>query len=91
MRVAGVTEEGPAEAAIDFAVRFELLRKDEASRLRLVEVDYSDYDDIAASIPTCVCDATSWAAPTDFTAPHAAGIDVCTAKFLPCPLANLQK
>ncbi len=47
-------EEGPAEAAINFAVRFALLRKDEAKRLSLVEVDYSDYEDIEASIPKCV-------------------------------------
>ena len=62
--VPGVTEEGAAEATVNFAVRFDLLRKDEASRLRLVEVDYSDFDDIEASIPECVC-----AGPTPAPAP----------------------
>ena len=36
---------------LDFARRFELIRKEQAQKLSLTEVDFSDEDDIAASIP----------------------------------------
>ena len=44
-----------AQAVVDFAVRFELLGKADAGRLRLVELDFSDSDALAASLPRCAC------------------------------------
>lgn len=50
---AGVPDAEAAQEAVSFALQFELLKKEENSRLQLLEVDYEDVDDILASIPTC--------------------------------------
>lgn len=42
-----------AQDAVSFALQFELLKKEENTRLQLLEVDYDDDEDILASIPTC--------------------------------------
>lgn len=55
MRYAGVPDVAAAQAVIDFAVRFELLGKADAGRLRLIELDFSDSDALAASLPRCAC------------------------------------
>lgn len=52
-KYAGVPDVAAAQAVIDFAVRFELLGKADAGRLRLVELDFSDSDALAASLPRC--------------------------------------
>ena len=51
--LAGVPDVAAAQAVLDFAVRFELLGKQEAGRLRLVELDLSSADAVAASLPRC--------------------------------------
>jgi hypothetical protein len=51
--LAGVPDVAAAQAVLDFAVRFELLGKQEAGRLRLVELDLSNADAVAASLPRC--------------------------------------
>ena len=38
---------------VDFATSVELLKKQEAQRLQLAEVDLADEDSIAAALPTC--------------------------------------
>lgn len=48
---AGVPDVAAAQAVVDFAVRFELLGKQEAGRLRLVELNTSDAGALAASLP----------------------------------------
>ena len=51
--LAGVPDVAAAQAVLDFAVRFELLGKQEAGRLRLVALDRSSADAVAASLPRC--------------------------------------
>ncbi len=51
--LAGVPDVAAAQAVLDFAVRFELLGKQEAGRLRLVALDLSSADAVAASLPRC--------------------------------------
>ncbi|KAK9819063.1 hypothetical protein WJX81_005190 [Elliptochloris bilobata] len=46
-----VPDAAAAQAVVDFAVRFELLGKAEAGRLRLVELDFSDSNALAAALP----------------------------------------
>lgn len=50
---AGVPDLESAQDAVSFALQFELLKKEENTRLQLLEVDYDDDEDILASIPTC--------------------------------------
>lgn len=52
---AGVPDVAAAQAVLDFAVRFELLGKAEAGRMRLVELDYSDADALASCLPGRNC------------------------------------
>jgi hypothetical protein len=40
--------------AVDFARRYELLAKDEASKLNLAEVDPIDMDALEGAIPRCI-------------------------------------
>jgi hypothetical protein len=40
-----------AEGLLDFAKRFEILRRSEISKLSLKEVDLTDEDNIAAALP----------------------------------------
>ena len=42
--VTGVPEDDPAAEALDFALQFELIKKQEASKLQLREVDFADPD-----------------------------------------------
>lgn len=42
-----------AQGLLDFAQRFEILRKSEISKLSLKEVDYTDDDSIATAMPKC--------------------------------------
>ena len=56
--LAGVTDAESASVAVDFARRYELLAKDEASKLNLAEVDPSDADALEGAIPRCRGD--SW-------------------------------
>ena len=42
--VTGVPEDDPAAEALDFALQFELIKKQEASKLQLQEVDFADPD-----------------------------------------------
>ena len=47
----GVTDAAEAQAAIKFAKRFEILKGDEAKRLRLQEVDLTSESSIAETVP----------------------------------------
>ena len=49
----GVADETQARSVVDFATSVELLKKQEAQRLQLAEVDLADEDSIAAALPTC--------------------------------------
>ncbi len=40
-----------AEGLLDFAKRFEIIRKAEVSNLKLAEVDFLDEESISATIP----------------------------------------
>ncbi|EIE27239.1 hypothetical protein COCSUDRAFT_55258 [Coccomyxa subellipsoidea C-169] len=48
---AGVSDLEEAEALLDFAKRFEIIRKAEISSLSLSEVDFADEESIAAGLP----------------------------------------
>ncbi|CAL5223303.1 g5794 [Coccomyxa viridis] len=48
---AGAADIEEAQGLLDFARRFELIRKEQSQKLSLAEVDFSDEDSIAASIP----------------------------------------
>lgn len=52
---AGVTDAAEAQAGIEFAKRFELIKGDESKRLRLQEVDLSDESSIAEALPRFAC------------------------------------
>ncbi len=43
-RYAGVPEGDPADDALDFALQFELIKKQEAKNLTIREVDFADAD-----------------------------------------------
>ena len=47
----GAADIDDAQGLLDFAKRFELIRKEQSQKLSLTEVDFSDQDDIAASLP----------------------------------------
>ena len=47
----GVTDAAEAQAGIEFAKKFELIKGDESKRLRLQEVDLSDESSIAEGLP----------------------------------------
>ena len=47
----GAADIEDAQGLLDFAKRFELIRKEQSQKLSLREVDFSDEDDIAASLP----------------------------------------
>ena len=47
----GVQDAAEAQAGLDFAKRFEILKGDEIKRIRLQEVDLSDESSIAAALP----------------------------------------
>lgn len=51
---AGAADIEEAQGLLDFAKRFEIIRKDQSQKLSLAEVDFSDEDDIAASLPRSV-------------------------------------
>ena len=48
---AGAADIEDAQGLLDFAKRFALIRKEQSQKLNLTEVDLSDEDDIAASLP----------------------------------------
>lgn len=52
--VAGVSDVEEAQGLLDFARRFEIIRKDVLSKLSLSEVDFADEESIAAAIPKSV-------------------------------------
>ncbi|KAK9806837.1 hypothetical protein WJX72_004506 [[Myrmecia] bisecta] len=49
--IAGVPDADEAAGIVDFAKRYELIKADQASKLQLEEVDFSDVDAIAAALP----------------------------------------
>lgn len=51
---AGVSDLSDAKAALDFATKFEVLSREQAARLKLAEVDFSDEAAIRKSIPRFV-------------------------------------
>lgn len=59
-RYAGVPEGDPADDALDFALQFELIKKQEAKNLTIREVDFADADSFG--IPRypslCICGCT---------------------------------
>lgn len=50
----GVSDAAEAQAGIEFAKRFELIKGDESKRLRLQEVDLSNESSIAEALPRCI-------------------------------------
>lgn len=46
-----MTDAAEAQAGIEFAKKFELIKSDESKRLRLQEVDLSDESSIAEALP----------------------------------------
>ena len=51
MLFTGVSDMEEAEGLLDFAKRFEIIRKAEISNLKLAEVDFLDEESISAGIP----------------------------------------
>ncbi len=51
---AGVADVGEAQAGLDFAKRFEIIKGAEAKNIRLQAVDLSDESAIADALPRCV-------------------------------------